>query len=94
MAEQDLAEAQRRKIDAILDAARVGEGTRLLEIGTGWGELALRAAGRGANGHLDHPLLGAGGPGPAADRRRRAGDRVEIRLQDYRETQGTFDAIV
>ncbi len=94
VAEQDLAEAQRRKIDAILDAARVGEGTRLLEIGTGWGELALRAAGRGAN--VTSITLSSE---QAALARRRIdaaglGERVEIRLQDYRETQGTFDAIV
>ncbi len=34
-----LAAAQRRKIDRLLDAAGVRAGTRLLEIGTGWGEL-------------------------------------------------------
>ncbi|MYT22203.1 SAM-dependent methyltransferase, partial [Streptomyces sp. SID7760] len=33
-----LPEAQHRKIDRLLDLARVGDGTRLLEIGTGWGE--------------------------------------------------------
>ena len=33
-------DAQRRKIDRLLDAAGVRAGTRLLEIGTGWGELA------------------------------------------------------
>ena len=45
----DLAEAQRHKIDRLLDAAGVGPGTRLLEIGTGWGELCIRAAARGAD---------------------------------------------
>ena len=40
----DLAEAQGRKIDRLLDQAGVGAGTRVLEIGTGWGELAIRAA--------------------------------------------------
>ena len=34
-----LADAQRRKIDRLLDAARVGPDSRVLEIGTGWGEL-------------------------------------------------------
>ena len=38
------AAAQHRKIDRLLDLAGVGPGTRLLEIGTGWGELAIRAA--------------------------------------------------
>jgi cyclopropane-fatty-acyl-phospholipid synthase len=43
-----LAAAQRRKIDRLLDLTRVGPSTRVLEIGTGWGELAIRAAARGA----------------------------------------------
>src|SRR5690606_35626570 len=44
----DLAVAQARKVEAILDTAGVAAGSRVLEIGTGWGELAIRAAGRGA----------------------------------------------
>ena len=47
-AEHLLAEAQRRKIDRLLDRAGVGPGCRVLEVGTGWGELAIRAARRGA----------------------------------------------
>ena len=43
------AEAQVHKIERLLDATGVQRGTRLLEIGTGWGELALRAARRGAH---------------------------------------------
>ena len=45
---EQLADAQRRKIDRLLDRAGVGRGCRMLEIGTGWGELAIRAARRGA----------------------------------------------
>ena len=43
-----LADAQRRKIDRLLDIAGVRAGSRVLEIGTGWGALAIRAAQRGA----------------------------------------------
>ncbi|MFJ8473646.1 class I SAM-dependent methyltransferase [Kitasatospora sp. NPDC094011] len=43
-----LAGAQHRKIDRLLDLARVGVGSRVLEIGTWWGESAIRAAARGA----------------------------------------------
>ena len=71
-ADDDLAAAQRRKIDRLLDCAGVGKGTKLLEIGTGWGELAIRAARRGAHGHLDDDLDRAGRAGPRADRRGRA----------------------
>src|ERR1700677_1345574 len=45
---EPLAQAQRRKIDRLLDRAGVGSGCRVLEIGTGWGELAIQAARRGA----------------------------------------------
>ena len=47
--QEDLRAAQVRKIERLLDAAGVGPGTTLLEIGTGWGELAIRAARRGAD---------------------------------------------
>ena len=45
---QSFEEAQLRKVHAILDMAKVGQDTRVLEIGTGWGTLALEAARRGA----------------------------------------------
>jgi cyclopropane-fatty-acyl-phospholipid synthase len=47
----DLAAAQGRKIERLLDHAGVTHGSRVLEIGTGWGELAIRAARRGATVH-------------------------------------------
>ena len=61
-----LADAQRRKIDRLLDAARVGPGSRVLEIGTGWGELCIRAATRGRARPLDHPVGRAAATGPSA----------------------------
>lgn len=90
----DLAAAQHRKIDRLLDAAQVGPGTRLLEIGTGWGELSLRAAARGAQVRSvtlsrEQQLLA---------RRRVAdaglSDSVQIDLLDYRAVTGDYDAIV
>ncbi|TNC20586.1 SAM-dependent methyltransferase [Amycolatopsis alkalitolerans] len=91
---EDLAVAQRRKIDAILDLAGVREGTSLLEIGTGWGELALRAARRGA---LVTTLTISAEQQTLARKRLAeagAGDRVEVVLRDYREAVGRYDAIV
>ena len=43
-----LAGAQRRKNETLLDLTGVGPARTVLEIGTGWGELAIRAAARGA----------------------------------------------
>ncbi|MGZ4763170.1 MAG: class I SAM-dependent methyltransferase [Ilumatobacteraceae bacterium] len=90
----DLAAAQRRKIDAILDRASVGNGTKLLEIGTGWGELAIRAAQRGAE--VTTLTLSTEQRDLAGARIAAAGvaDRVQICLADYREAVGQYDAIV
>jgi cyclopropane-fatty-acyl-phospholipid synthase len=89
-----LAAAQHRKIDRLLDLADVGPGTRLLEIGTGWGELALRAAERGAL--VDTVTLSHEQQQLATERIREAGyeGRVQVRLNDYREVAGSYDAIV
>jgi len=86
--------AQHRKIDRLLDGVGVRPGTRLLEIGTGWGELALRAAARGA--YVTSLTLSERQAELARDRAVRAGvaDRVDVRLRDYRDAGGTYDAIV
>jgi cyclopropane-fatty-acyl-phospholipid synthase len=88
------ADAQRRKIDGILDLAEVRDGSRVIEIGTGWGSLAIRAAERGA----DVTTLTISGEQArlAAERVAGAGvsDRVHILEQDYRDAQGSYDAVV
>jgi len=92
--DQSLEEAQMRKVDTALDRAGVGPGTRLLEIGTGWGTLAIRAAQRGA--HVTTLTLSKEQAALAMERARAAGvdDRIHLRLQDYREVDGAYDAIV
>ena len=90
----DLARAQRRKIDRLLDETRVGPGTRVLEIGTGWGELAIRAAARGA---LVRTVTISAEQRDLAIRRVSAAGlagRVSVDLLDYRRVDGQYDAIV
>ena len=65
-----------------------------MEIGTGWGELAIRAARRGdqvTTVTLSHQQV-------ALTRNRVAAAgldrRVEVRVQDYRQGTGSFDAII
>jgi len=88
-----LADAQRRKIDALLDRAGVGPGCRLLEVGTGWGELAIRAGRRGAT--VITVTISREQQALAARRVAEAGlaGRVRVDLRDYRDLEGTFDAI-
>jgi cyclopropane-fatty-acyl-phospholipid synthase len=90
----DLAGAQGRKIERLLDEAHVGEGTRLLEIGTGWGELAIRAARRGAV--VRSVTLSSEQQTLARERIAEAGltHRVDVDLCDYRAVTGSYDAVV
>ncbi|MCW2738750.1 cyclopropane-fatty-acyl-phospholipid synthase family protein [Nocardioides sp.] len=93
----DFAEAQGRKIERLLDEAGVTDGSRVLEIGTGWGELAIRAARRGANVHTI--TLSVEQLELAEERITAAGfaHRVHVELMDYRAlaaTGATYDAVV
>ena len=92
--DEDLATAQLKKIDHILTKIRVQPGQTLLDIGCGWGALVLRAAQQfgarcvGITLSENQALL-------ARERVARAGleKQIEIRLQDYRDVDGTFDRI-
>jgi cyclopropane-fatty-acyl-phospholipid synthase len=90
----DLEAAQLRKIDAVLDYAGAAAGSRVLEIGTGWGALATRAAHRGAS--VTSVTISREQLALATERVAAAGvaDRVDLRLQDYRDVTGEYDAIV
>ena len=90
----DLTRAQLRKIDSVLDAAGVRAGSEIIEIGTGWGALAVRAAQRGAT--VTTLTLSVEQAHLAERRAADAGvaDRVRVLLQDYREAQGSYEAVV
>lgn len=89
---ESLEAAQLRKIDGILDQAHVGAGTRVLEIGSGWGALAIRAAQRGAK--VTTITISKEQAALAEKRFAEAGVDVDLQLVDYREVTGEYDAIV
>jgi cyclopropane-fatty-acyl-phospholipid synthase len=91
---ESLESAQLRKLDGILDYAGVGYGTRVLEIGSGWGSLAIRAAQRGAK--VTTITLSEQQADLANTRIKRLGldPLIDVRLQDYRQVDGQYDAIV
>nr|WP_143902027.1 cyclopropane-fatty-acyl-phospholipid synthase family protein [Tepidimonas thermarum] len=93
---RDLASAQRAKIARALRMAGVAPGTRLLEIGCGWGALAEMAArdfgARVIGVTLSTEQLAHGQQRMAEAR---LDGQVTLRLQDYRDIDdGPYDAIV
>ena len=92
--EESLEQAQFNKIDRMLDLADVGEGDTILEIGSGWGALALRASQRGCC--VKTITLSEEQFAYAKDLFEHEGvsDRVEIVLEDYRMQTGQYDAVL
>jgi cyclopropane-fatty-acyl-phospholipid synthase len=88
-----LEQAQDAKIAALLDRLDLAPGKRLLEIGCGWGSLAIEAARRGAE--VVGLTLSTEQKALADARIAEAGlsDRITIRLTDYRDIAERFDAI-
>jgi cyclopropane-fatty-acyl-phospholipid synthase len=88
-----LEDGQHRKVELLLDRLDLKPGDRLLEIGCGWGSLAIAAAKRGAS--VVGLTLSQEQKAWAEQHIAAAGltDRIEIRLQDYRHTAEQFDAI-
>lgn len=93
--DQTLEEAQADKLRLVADWLAVAPGARVLEIGCGWGALAehlAQAHGCAVTGiTLSVEQLRWTEARLAADR---AAGRVEMRLQDYRDTTDQFDAVV
>ncbi|MEA2180286.1 MAG: cyclopropane-fatty-acyl-phospholipid synthase [Solirubrobacteraceae bacterium] len=90
-----LEEAQRAKLERICTKLELGEGDRVLEIGTGWGSFAMHAAAtRGC--HVTTTTLSQEQYALAVDRIADAGlsDRITVLRSDYRELRGTFDKLV
>lgn len=93
---EDIDTAQENKLEHICRKLRLKPGERLLDIGCGWGGLALYAAEKYQVQVLG-VTLSASQAGYAQGKIGQAGlaDRVSVRLQDYRDLQaGTFDKIV
>lgn len=86
--------AQRRKLDVVCRKLRLRRDATLLDIGCGWGSLALHAA-RVHGAKVLGVTLSEDQALVAKHRVAEAGleGRVEIRVQDYREVTGTFDAV-
>ena len=91
---ETLEQAQTAKLDHILRKIMLQPNQRLLDIGCGWGGLALRAASH-FGARVTGITLSQNQCDLARERVRAAGlaGRIEIRLQDYRDVDGSFDKI-
>lgn len=92
---ENLADAQKAKYQRIIEELKIGKDDHVLEIGCGWGgfaEEAIRTTGCRVTGLT----LSKEQAAFAQNRLKQAGleDRAEIRLEDYRDCEGTFTRIV
>ena len=94
-ASMSLEEAQVAKSEHIRHKLRLTPGSRVLDIGSGWGSLAMHIA-----EHADVNVTGLtlsseqARVATAEAERRGLSGRVEFRLQDYRQHSGEYDGIV
>jgi cyclopropane-fatty-acyl-phospholipid synthase len=90
-----LDEAQLAKLDRICDRLRLGPDVHLLEIGGGWGGMAIHAA-RRSGCRVTTTTISRAQHELATRRVREAGleDRVTVLLQDYRDLDGRYDRLV
>jgi cyclopropane-fatty-acyl-phospholipid synthase len=93
--ESTLREASIAKFDAACSKLALAPGQHLLEIGTGWGGLAMHAA-RHYGCRVTTTTISREQYELARERVLRAGleDRVTLLLEDYRELRGEYDALV
>jgi cyclopropane-fatty-acyl-phospholipid synthase len=93
--ETNLARAQRAKLERICRRLRLGPDTHLLEIGGGWGGLAIHAA-REHGCRVTTATISRRQHELARRRVEEAGlgDRVTVLLEDYRDLAGTYDRLV
>jgi cyclopropane-fatty-acyl-phospholipid synthase len=90
-----LEEASRRKLDLMCARLELRPGDHLLEIGSGWGSLALHAAST-YGCRVTTTTISRAQHALARERVARAGlqDRVTVLLSDYRDLAGRYDKVV
>ncbi len=93
--EDDLETAQRAKKAHIAAKLNIRPGQRVLDIGCGWGGLALYLA-KETGAHVTGVTLSSEQYKIATERAAAAGlsAQVEFRLQDYRHVEESFDRVV
>lgn len=92
---QDLYEAQKNKLEKLSSKLNLKEGSKVLEIGSGWGAMALHLANdKGCD--VTTVTLSVEQKKLCEDRFKEHNieDKIDILLKDYRDLNGKFDAII
>jgi cyclopropane-fatty-acyl-phospholipid synthase len=89
-----LHEAQLAKLDRICRKLELNPDDHLVEIGSGWGSLALHAAGE-YGCRVTTTTISREQHGVARERVRAAGldDRIEVVMEDYRDLRGSYSKL-
>lgn len=92
---QSLEDAQRDKVEKVLKMLDLPSAQDILEVGCGWGALALAIANHGG-GKVTGITLSPSQQEYVRAEVTKSGlsDRIDCKLEDYRDTTGQFDRIV
>ncbi len=92
---EDLYSAQKNKLEKLSSKLNIKEGSKVLEIGSGWGAMALHLA-KDKACDVTTVTLSVEQKKLCENRfkEHEIEDKIEIFLKDYRDLNGTFDAII
>jgi cyclopropane-fatty-acyl-phospholipid synthase len=93
--DEDLYEAQKRKIQHLAEKLRIKPGAKVLEIGSGWGAVAVHLA-KEFGCDVTTVTLSNEQKNYCHERFKleNVEDKIDILLRDYRDLEGTYDAII
>lgn len=93
--DQYLYDAQKNKLEKLSSKLNIKNGSKVLEIGSGWGAMAIHLA-KDKKCDVTTVTLSVEQKKLCEDRFKKEGveDKIDILLKDYRDLKGEFDAII
>lgn len=93
--DQDLYDAQKNKLEKLSSKLNIKDGSKVLEIGSGWGAMAIHLA-KDKKCDVTTVTLSVEQKKLCKERFKKEGieDKIDILLKDYRDLKGKFDAII
>ena len=93
--DQDLYDAQKNKLEKLSSKLNIKDGSKVLEIGSGWGAMAIHLA-KDKKCDVTTVTLSVEQKKLCEDRFKEYSveDKIDILLKDYRDLNGKFDAII